>query len=58
MQAYSLCAFSSDAPFCLSTYAPALYRIANRESSRRTRRVGRAAQGATTGGARGRRGGR
>jgi hypothetical protein len=28
MQAYSLCAFSSDAPFCISTYAPASYRIA------------------------------
>jgi hypothetical protein len=58
MQAYSLCAFSSDAPFCISTYAPASYRIANRESSRRTRRARRAARGAAIGGARGRRGGR
>jgi hypothetical protein len=58
MQAYSLCVFSSDAPFCISTYTPVSYRIANRESSRRTRGDGRAARGASTGGARGQRGGR
>jgi hypothetical protein len=58
MQAYSLGAFSSDVHFCISTYKPASYRIANRESSRRTRGDGRAAQGAATGGARSQRGGR
>jgi hypothetical protein len=58
MQAYSLCAFSFDAPFCISTYASASYRIANIEYSRRTRKAGRAARGAVTGGAQGRREGR
>jgi hypothetical protein len=51
MQAYSLCAFSSDAPFYISTYAPTSYRIANRESSCRTRGAERAARGAVVGGA-------
>jgi hypothetical protein len=46
MQAYSLYAFSSDTPFCMSIYAPASYRIANRESSRCTRGAGRATLGA------------
>jgi hypothetical protein len=41
MQAYSLCAFSSDAHFCISTYAPASYKIVNKESSCRTRGAGR-----------------
>jgi hypothetical protein len=58
IQAYSLYAFSSDAPFCMSTYAPASYMIVNRESGRRTRGTGRAARGAAIGGARSRRGGR
>jgi hypothetical protein len=50
--------FYSDAPLCISTYAPASYRIANRESSHRTRGVERAARSAAIGGARGQRGGR
>jgi hypothetical protein len=49
---------SSDALFCISTYASASYRIANRESSRRTRGARGVARGAASGGARGRRGGR
>jgi hypothetical protein len=50
--------FRPDASFCISTYVPASYRIANRESSHRTRGARRAARGAATGGARGWQGGR
>jgi hypothetical protein len=48
---------SSDAPFCISTYAPASYRIASRESGHHTRGVRGVARGVVIGGDRGRRGG-
>ena len=44
--------------FCISTYAPTSYRIANREPSRHTRGARGAARGAAVGSAWSRRGGR
>ena len=44
--------------FCISTYAPASYRIANREPGRHTRGARGAARGAAAGSDRSRRGGR
>jgi hypothetical protein len=44
--------------FCISTYTPASYRIANREPSRHTRGARGAARGAASRGDRSRRGGR
>ena len=53
IQAYPLCSFHP-MHFCISTYAHASYRIANREPSRHTR----GARGAAAGSDRSRRGGR